>query len=468
MATQEDLANLLRNQQAQLEAQQKQLEEQQQQGQALLTELQALRGQLGETQQAAVQAEARRAAAEQQLLDERTLAAAALSPGEQKLLTKPDRFTSDPEKWKEWSKEFVSFLAAGTPLVRKVTELATSRRDGEAFSEEELALLGFTGVSALLFTVLENQTRGVAQGLVEQAKGNGVEAWRLLVKEYDPSEPQSEVDDLLPCLQPGTYSEANLHKAVLDWGKGRGDYQKKFEEAACTDRQAKAILISMTEGQLREHLRLHGSGKEKSYAKVRDTILTYLRAKGHKAEPAAQAGGTGGGGNGAPAGQTPGGVAPMDIDAATRTLLAALGKGAGKGLGGGASSSGGWREEENSAGNRRNKKKLSELQPWEATEEEKKETCEHCHNQGHTARTCFKLHPHLKEARAAAAKAKKGEKQRLAALTDTSPAQNVLVVDALTLAQEEDDSEEETDCPAFEAATREPELYDTPADHLFP
>ena len=46
-------------------------------------------------------------------------------------------------------------------------------------------------------------------------------------------------------------------------------------------------------------------------------------------------------------------------------------------------------------------------------------------------------------------------KQQLAALTDTSPAQNVLVVDALTVAQEEDDSEEETDCPALEAASAE-------------
>ena len=51
-----------------------------------------------------------------------------MSPGEQKLLQKPDRATPDHAKWKEWSKEFVSFLATGTLLIRKVTELAAARQ----------------------------------------------------------------------------------------------------------------------------------------------------------------------------------------------------------------------------------------------------------------------------------------------------------------------------------------------------
>ena len=203
MASQEEIRALIEGQAQQLRTQQEQLTAQQTQGAQLLQELQGLRAQLGEAQQTAVTAETRRAAAEQELADERSKAAAALSPGEQKLLTKPERFLSDPEKWKEWSKEFVSFLAAGTPLIRKVTELAAARRAGEPFSEEELGLLGYSGVSSLLYTVLENQTRGVAQGLVEKAGGNGVEAWRLLVGEYDPDEPQNEVDELISLLQPG-------------------------------------------------------------------------------------------------------------------------------------------------------------------------------------------------------------------------------------------------------------------------
>ena len=36
-------------------------------------------------------------------------------------MTKPDRFASEKEKWKEWSKELVSFLAAGNPQVREAT-----------------------------------------------------------------------------------------------------------------------------------------------------------------------------------------------------------------------------------------------------------------------------------------------------------------------------------------------------------
>ena len=103
----------------------------------------------------------------------------------------------------------------------------------------------------MLYTVLENQTRGVAQGLVEKAGGNGVEAWRLLVGEDDPDEPQNEVDELISLLQPGSHPNEKLQKALLDWEKDRGKYQTKYAEAACSDRQAKAILTSMTEGPLR-------------------------------------------------------------------------------------------------------------------------------------------------------------------------------------------------------------------------
>ena len=76
----------------------------------------------------------------------------------------------------------------------------------------------------------------------------------------------------------GSFSNDRLQKGLLDWEKSRGEYQTKYSEPACTDRQAKAILISMTEGQLREHLRLHASGTKKTYAEVKDGVLTYLRA----------------------------------------------------------------------------------------------------------------------------------------------------------------------------------------------
>ena len=91
----------------------------------------------------------------------------------------------------------------------------------------------------------------------------------------------------------------------------------------------------MTEGPLREHLRPHASASSKTYAEVKDTVLSYLRAKhpkGMKATPGRTT--TGGGGNGT---SGAGGPVPMEIDAlATKLaqletrLLAALGKGGGK------------------------------------------------------------------------------------------------------------------------------------------
>ena len=457
MATQEQFNEL----QAVLQQQQRQVEELQAQLNAQSDAGRGLENQLAEEQRQRVQAtneltRATTALAEAQrgLREEREKAAAALSPGEQKLLTKPDRFASEKEKWKEWSKEFVSFLAAGNPQVREATALAASRRHGEPFSNAELALLGYTGVASVLYTVLENQTRGVANGLVEAAGGNGLEAWRLLVKEYDPDEAENEVDELISLLQPGAYSNDKLHKGVLDWEKGRGDYQTKYSEPACTARQAKAILISMTEGPLREHLRLHSSASSKTYADVRDTVLSYLRAKtnkGTKPTPARTT--TGGGGYGS---SGAGGPVPMEIDALAAKfaqletrVLAALGKGGGK-AGGKTPRGGATGGSSSSSGDGKKK-----LEPWEATEEEKLLTCDHCSQKGHTKRTCFQLHPHLKELRAKAAAKRasaKQEKKRLAALTDAPRGEDgAVVVDALAAAAAEPELDDDLAALAAEA-----------------
>ena len=39
------------------------------------------------------------------------------------------------------------------------------------------------------------------------------------------------------------------------------------------------------------------------------------------------------------------------------------------------------------------------LEAWEASASEKQQTCAHCNKKGHTPRTCFDKHPHLKEQR---------------------------------------------------------------------
>ena len=191
MASQEqfnELQQLLQQQQKQVEELQARLNAQNDAGQGLQNQLAEEQRQRVLATDELTRATTALAEAQRGLREEREKAAAALSPGEQKLFSKPERFLSEKEKWKEWSKEFISFLAAGIPQVREAAALAASRRHGDPFSSEELALLGYTGVASVLYTVLNNQTRGVANGLVEAAGGNGLEAWRLLVKEYDPDE----------------------------------------------------------------------------------------------------------------------------------------------------------------------------------------------------------------------------------------------------------------------------------------
>ena len=112
MATQEQFNEL----QAVLQQQQRQVEELQAQLNAQNDAGRGLENQLAEEQRQRVQAtneltRATTALAEAQrgLREEREKAAAALSPGEQKLLTKPDRFSSE----KEGMEQGVRLLSGG-------------------------------------------------------------------------------------------------------------------------------------------------------------------------------------------------------------------------------------------------------------------------------------------------------------------------------------------------------------------
>ena len=150
MASQEqfnELQQLLQQQQKQVEELQARLNAQNDAGQGLQNQLAEEQRQRVLATDELTRATTALAEAQRGLREEREKAAAALSPGEQKLLTKPERFLSEKDKWKEWSKEFVSFLAAGNPQVREATALAASRRHGDPFSNEELALWGYIGVA---------------------------------------------------------------------------------------------------------------------------------------------------------------------------------------------------------------------------------------------------------------------------------------------------------------------------------
>ena len=131
MASQEqfnELQQLLQQQQKQVEELQARLNAQNDAGQGLQNQLAEEQRQRVLATDELTRATTALAEAQRGLREEREKAAAALSPGEQKLLTKPERFLSEKEKWEEWSKEFVSFLAAGNPQVREATALAASRQ----------------------------------------------------------------------------------------------------------------------------------------------------------------------------------------------------------------------------------------------------------------------------------------------------------------------------------------------------
>ena len=261
---------------------------------------------------------------------------------DQRGLGKPYTLGEDAEeKFRVWAsklEDYVTGVFSGKS--REVLEWAAGS-EGNIVAEEIDKAYG-TGADLIdqwdevlefneqLYTVLRATTEGVVFDLVENApRGNGLEAWRMLHKKYDPATGGRKRIMLQALTNPDRAGYESLSNALERWKSLRGRYNKKKDQFGrredLPDSLAMNALEKLVPRELETHLLLNHS-RFKTFEEMEAEVVTFMEAKtGSKMTVS---------GNFSKAAANE--VVPMDVDSLVKAVsgsLSSLVKGKGKGAG---------------------------------------------------------------------------------------------------------------------------------------
>ena len=134
-----------------------------------------------------------------------------------------------------------------------------------------------------LYTVLRATTEGVVFDLVENApRGNGLEAWRMLIKKYDPATGGRKRIMLQALTNPDRAGYDSLSNALESWKFLRGRYNKKKDQLGrredLPDSLAMNALEKLVPRELETHLLLNHS-RFKTFEEMEAEVVTFMEAK---------------------------------------------------------------------------------------------------------------------------------------------------------------------------------------------
>ena len=239
---------------------------------------------------------------------------------DQRGLGKPYTLGEDAEeKFRVWAsklEDYVTGVFSGKS--REVLEWAAGS-EGNIVAEEIDKAYG-TGADL----------KGVVFDLVENApRGNGLEAWRMLHKKYDPATGGRKRIMLQALTNPDRAGYESLSNALERWKSLRGRYNKKKDQFGrrkdLPDSLAMNALEKLVPRELETHLLLNHS-RFKTFEEMEAEVVTFMEAKtGSKMTVS---------GNFSKAAANE--AVPMDVDSLVKAVsgsLSSLVKGKGKGAG---------------------------------------------------------------------------------------------------------------------------------------
>eukprot|EP00438_Fugacium_kawagutii_P020302 Skav211652 [mRNA] locus=scaffold1290:312904:315642:- [translate_table: standard] len=216
------------------------------------------------------------AASQQQLLD------AVKQKGERKVtlvddkgLARPDRFTGSEEHFLYWKTRMEAFITSVFPEMDDVLEWA-EERDTEVDDPALAAAFGdvnpshkavpdLGSINQQLYAILQTLCEKESFTIVRSAgKGNGLEAWRKLVKRFDPSTGGRRRAMLRSILNPSKCGRVeDLWSAIESWEESVRLYeQRKRPDGSrhVLDEEVKiATLEFLCPAEIERHLQLNRS-----------------------------------------------------------------------------------------------------------------------------------------------------------------------------------------------------------------
>ena len=220
------------------------------------------------------------------LQEKETAAAAAMStelprgaPGTAGVQTwAPDHLSGKHADWPDWSLKFRSYMGAMLQgQLGRWLEYVDSDRETSAV----VAALGEESrtSASLLHSALVATCQNAALTVVKRAgAGEGLEAWRNLLRKYEPRTKQTKVVKLLLSVLSFSFKGHDIIDALERFEEECGEYEKEAGKSLDDEIKIGVTIRGIDDGPLREHLLLH-SERCTNYADFRSEVETIARAR---------------------------------------------------------------------------------------------------------------------------------------------------------------------------------------------
>ena len=188
-----------------------------------------------------------------------------------------ERFSNKREDWRQWRKYFMAAVRESDVDFANFLENVEKRKSEETTEGEEPATVFLnptqSQLAAVLHSRLESVTSGEAAGIVELSGGNGVEAWRLLDKRFDPHT-DGRMVDLIKRIFVFRVSDKpeNVQADIVAWEQMVADLSRDHQETFSPNIKRaflSAILPSWLAMKITEHM-----DRLKTYEKVKEKVIS--------------------------------------------------------------------------------------------------------------------------------------------------------------------------------------------------
>ena len=189
----------------------------------------------------------------------------------------PSEFSGEHSAWRDWAVKFRSYVGQtqGGTVGRWITHVETHRDDSAV-----VAVLGedARSSSAVMHSALIATCQGKALVLTERAgQGEGLEAWRQLLRAFEPRSKQTRVMRLLEVLL-FKFRVGQLQDDLARFERSVSEYEKEAKATLSDDIKVGVVIAGIDKGSLKEHLLLHAERCD-VYDVFRTEIDTIVRAR---------------------------------------------------------------------------------------------------------------------------------------------------------------------------------------------
>eukprot|EP00971_Amphidinium_carterae_P203279 4034035-Amphidinium_carterae.1 len=246
---------------------------------AILARQEELHQRLIAAEAAATQAQQRATSAERRLESERGDRAARTPLVDTRTLGKPKVFSGKREEWQAWQFGFTAYLGGADPGV--LAALQWAERNADAIpnvaptgSEHEQ----HARYTRQLFLALSLQVADNSEAMVKLmniADQNGLEAWRVLKRHYEPmtlGNMRLRMDKLLRPKAPERMDQ--ILAAIEGWEKEVREYEMRYSKSVDADVKI-ATLVYMAPEAVKRHVYLN-EHLFRDYGVTRKLISDYL------------------------------------------------------------------------------------------------------------------------------------------------------------------------------------------------